>query len=145
MTQSQTGSNSNSSSQTATGTATTDQSNTNGGPGGGSIDCTRCFNGDVEQSNEADTSAEAENGNETEQGNDQAQSAGGGDTEGAGAGDVVDQTQSGTNSNSTSPDRDVHGDHRPEQHYGGGQGGTITCDALLQRRRRAVERGRHLG
>ena len=101
--------------------------------------CERCFNGDVEQANEADTSAEAENGNETEQGNDQDQSAGGGGTEGAGAGDNVTQTQSGTNSNSTAR---APASRQPRRRA------TATCrrrddhlQPMLQRRRVAEQHG----
>src|SRR5206468_608900 len=61
----------------------------------------RSNNGDVTQSNEADTTARAKNGNETNQSNDQSQSADGGDNSGAGSGNDVTQNQSGTNTNGT--------------------------------------------
>jgi hypothetical protein len=120
--QDQSAGNTNSSTQSASATADTTQSNSYTPSVGGSAPapvatpqadsivteqqvsatiCDRCFNGDVSQSNDADTKANAENSNETDQSNDQSQSAGGGDATGPGAGDDVHQTQSAGNTNST--------------------------------------------
>ena len=86
--------NSNSTTQSGSADATSDQTNTytpsvgGGGPvivteaavapSLSATICDRCFNGDVSQTNEADTKATAENENSTEQSNDQEQSGGGG-------------------------------------------------------------------
>src|SRR5206468_9539578 len=73
--QTQSSGNTNSTSETGTANATTDQTNTYTPT---VFFCNRCLNGDVSQSNDADTHANAENNNDTGQSNVQDQSAGGG-------------------------------------------------------------------
>ena len=105
--------NANATTQNGDSRALTGQANLNGSDvtlGGGTLwlgDGDRSNNGDVTQSNEADTSAEAKNGNDTGQANDQTQSADGGDNSGAGSGNDVSQSQSGTNGNGTTQNADA--------------------------------------
>jgi molybdopterin/thiamine biosynthesis adenylyltransferase len=71
--QSQTASNSNGTTQSASANATTGQANVYAPT---VVYCHRCFNGDVNQSNQASTTASAGNDNGTKQQNGQSQSAG---------------------------------------------------------------------
>jgi hypothetical protein len=100
ITQSQDGSNSNSTDQTADSTASTEQWNVNVPI---SVLSHGSNNGDVQQSNEADTTAWSSNQNATGQSIDQSQSAsaGGSGCDACGSGGDISQNQSGSNENST--------------------------------------------
>jgi hypothetical protein len=103
--QTQTATNSNETNQTANSTATSEQTNVNAPV---SILSEGSNNGDVNQSNEGETSSSAQNNNGTEQGNWQNQegSASGNDSNGhdcgcSKGGSQVEQRQTGENSNTT--------------------------------------------